>query len=117
MDGEPRPERGSRKPWTRASKPCNPELRLGGFDMRLALLLGGAALITLGLSGPVSAQGGIRPECRSMGNPHACTCALNNGGQIKHDPGRSSGRQRWTWAKPGTAAHMAYMNCVNGSGR
>ncbi len=52
-----------------------------------------------------------------MGNPRACTCALNNGGQIKHDPGRSSGRQRWTWAKPGTAAHMAYMSCVNGSGR
>ena len=51
-----------------------------------------------------------------MGNPRACTCALNNGGQIKQDPGRSSGRQRWTWAKPGTAAHMAYMNCVNDSG-
>jgi hypothetical protein len=86
--------------------------------MRLGLLLGGAVLVALLSPMPASAQGGgIRPECRNMGNPRACTCALNNGGQIKHDPGRSSGRQRWTWAKPGTAAHMAYMNCVNGSGR
>ncbi|MFC5395079.1 hypothetical protein [Bosea vestrisii] len=84
--------------------------------MRFVLLLGGAALLALASAAPAFAQAGIRPECRSMGNPRACTCALNNGGQIKQDPGRSSGRQRWTWAKPGTAAHMAYMNCVNGSG-
>jgi hypothetical protein len=85
--------------------------------MRLVLLLGGAALIALGSSGPVSAQGGgVHPECRSMRDQRSCTCALNNGGRVIDDPARP-GRKSWRSAKVGTAAHMAFMNCSNGSGR
>lgn len=84
--------------------------------MRLALLLGGAALIVLGWSGPVSAQGGVHPECRGMRDQRSCNCALTNGGRVIDDPGRP-GRKAWRSAKVGTAAHMAFMNCSNGSGR
>lgn len=84
--------------------------------MRLALLLGGAALIALGSLGPASAQrGGVHPECRSMRDQRSCTCALNNGGRIVEDPARP-GRMGWRSARRGTGAHMAFMNCTNGSG-
>lgn len=83
--------------------------------MRFVLLLGGAVLIALGSAGPASAQGGsIHPECRSMRDQRSCTCALNNGGRVVDDPGRP-GRKAWRSAKVGTAAHMAFMNCSNGS--
>jgi len=84
--------------------------------MRFALLLGGAALIAFGSPGPVSAQGGVHPECSGMRDKRACTCALSNGGRVIDDPARP-GRKAWRSARVGTAAHMAYMNCSNGSGR
>jgi hypothetical protein len=84
--------------------------------MRLALLLSGAALIALGWSASVSAQGGVHPECRSMRDQRSCNCALSNGGRVIDDPGRP-GRKVWRTAKVGSAAHMAFMNCTNGSGR
>jgi hypothetical protein len=84
--------------------------------MRLALLLGGAALFALSWSEAVSAQGGAHPECRGMRDQRTCTCALNNGGRVIDDPSRP-GRKVWRTAKVGTAAHMAFMNCSNGSAR
>lgn len=84
--------------------------------MRLALLLGGIALMAVGSSGPASAQGGVHPECRGMRDQRSCNCALTNGGRVIDDPGRP-GRKVWRTAKVGSAAHMAFMNCTNGSGR
>jgi hypothetical protein len=83
--------------------------------MRIAVLVGGAALMLLGSSGSGSAQiGGVLPECRGMRDQRSCTCAVGNGGRIIDDPSRP-GRKVWRTAKVGTAAHMAFMNCTNGS--
>ncbi len=85
--------------------------------MRFVLLLGGAALLALASAAPALAQGGgVHPECRRMGNQRSCTCALNNGGRIVEDPARP-GRKGWRSARLGTPAHMAFMNCANGSGQ
>lgn len=50
-----------------------------------------------------------------MKDQRSCTCALNNGGRIVEDPARP-GRMGWRSARRGTGAHMAFMNCTNGSG-
>jgi len=85
--------------------------------MRNVVMLGGAVLILLGSWGTGSAQsGGILPECRGMRDQRSCSCALANGGRMIDDPARP-GRRAWRSAKLGTAAHMAFMNCSNGSGR
>jgi hypothetical protein len=80
--------------------------------MRLAYLLAFALSLAVLAAAPASAQrGGFRPECRSFGDPQACSCALDNGGYIDADPYRP-GRKRWRAARRGTAAHMAFMNCT-----
>jgi hypothetical protein len=72
-------------------------------------------LIASGSTTPAFAQGGgIHPDCRRMGDPRACTCALNNGGRLVPDNHRP-GRMNWRSPRLGTGAHMAFMNCTNGS--
>ena len=69
-----------------------------------------AAIMTCGFAVPTSAQT-IKPraECRSMKQPIACECALQNGGEIyvdQHNPKL----KRWRTATG--PAHMAFMNCT-----
>lgn len=72
------------------------------------------SFVALGFPLPASAQyGRARPECRGMGDPRACTCALDNGGMLAPDNHRP-GRFRWNAPKRGTGAHMAFMNCASG---
>jgi hypothetical protein len=79
--------------------------------------LAAAALLLAMLGAPASARDGwVRPECRRMGNPRACTCALDNGGRLVPDHHRP-GRLNWRSPRIGTGAHMAFMNCAGKPGR
>jgi hypothetical protein len=85
--------------------------------MKTMALVGGATLILLGSwTSALAQRGGILPECFGMREQRSCSCALSNGGRIVDDPHRP-GRKGWRSPRIGSAAHMAFMNCSNGSRR
>lgn len=84
--------------------------------MKIVSLAVAFGLSLAGLISAASAQSvKIRPECRRMNEPVACSCALDNGGRLAPNPSRP-GRMRW-FGPSSMAAQVAFNNCAARSSR